>query len=768
MGTREATVGQRDEELETTGVRDGGGMSTEVSRPLELDTTAAGGLAERMVRAATGTPGDAFAATLRGAPAEPPVRSEPGEADEPEEPRQIDRFTVLRRLGAGGMGVVYAAFDEQLDRKVAIKVLRPEHVGDTQGRARMLREAQAMAQLSHPNVVHAYEVGEFAGEVFIAMEFVRGRSLKEWLVEPRTFEEIIEVFVQAGHGLAAAHRQGLVHRDFKPENVLIDGDGHARVLDFGLARASRVRVDAGSSLVQKIDHRGSVLAADLTLDGMLVGTPAYMSPEQFENLPTDWRSDQFSFCVALYGAVYGQPPFAGETLIALQTAVCEGALQRPPPGTKAPPWLFAVLETGLAVDPEQRHPSMDTLLAALEPERAGGRRWLWPAVTLGATIAAVLVTLLLVRPGDPTEEQLQAIARHAREAREAAAEMHWVYPPPEDRKDTAYHRVTLLEAFDGPPRAQASAAADELRSECAASLVALGDRNWDDPATRPFARDFYAQALLFSPLDGEASSRAGVTVGQLADLQQRAASGEFFADELVAAEPLRILAEPDPVRARTRALAFADSPEHGAALGLHVDTVLRKAGVVPAPAPEPEPPVVAEAPVVVAEPEPPPVVAEPPVTPPPGPTKQPRTTPTKQVSPPTPPPPEPPATEDPVDTEGSNKLADEGSAALRSGEHDRAEKLFKQALNLWPDNAVALMGLSDIAYDDGRYPAAIKHGEAAVRQAPRNTEYLLRLGDAYVKALMYDRARERYQRAAELGHPRAGDRLKRVEAELGK
>jgi hypothetical protein len=137
---------------------------------------------------------------------------------QPGKPGQINRFAVLRLLGAGGMGVVYAAYDEELDRRVAIKVLRDDRGSGSEGRSRMLREAQAMAKLSHANVVQVYEVGEFAGQIFMAMEFVKGKTLHEWLAEEHSWEEILAVFVQAGHGLAAAHRQGIVHRDFKPKS----------------------------------------------------------------------------------------------------------------------------------------------------------------------------------------------------------------------------------------------------------------------------------------------------------------------------------------------------------------------------------------------------------------------------------------------------------------------------------------------------------------------------------------------------------------------
>jgi serine/threonine protein kinase len=182
------------------------------------------------------------------------------------DPRRIHRFAVLRQLGAGGMGVVYAAYDEELDRRVAIKVVREDMVA-SQGRSRMLREAQAMAKVSHPNVVQVYEVGEFAGQVFVAMEFVKGITLADWLTaEERAWEEILEMYLQAGRGLAAAHHQGLVHRDFKPDNVLVGADGRARVLDFG-PRARRGPSRAGDRLRAAARHPALLGAVDRPDDG---------------------------------------------------------------------------------------------------------------------------------------------------------------------------------------------------------------------------------------------------------------------------------------------------------------------------------------------------------------------------------------------------------------------------------------------------------------------------------------------------------------------
>src|SRR5688572_9102741 len=221
-------------------------------------------------------------------------------------------FRIERRLGEGAMGVVYAALDLSLDRRIALKVHR-QHRGDELRRSRMWREAKAMARLSHPNIVAVHEVGLHAGCVFIAMELVDGGSIRDWQRSSHSWREVLAVYLQAAMGLAAAHRVGLVHRDFKPDNVLIDGEGRVRVSDFGLARAAHesIELPPAASSAESDSFEGSVsLDERLTQTGAAVGTPAYMSPEQLSGLPLDHRTDQFAFCVALYEALYGERPFA--------------------------------------------------------------------------------------------------------------------------------------------------------------------------------------------------------------------------------------------------------------------------------------------------------------------------------------------------------------------------------------------------------------------------------------------------------------------------
>jgi tetratricopeptide (TPR) repeat protein len=306
------------------------------------------------------------------------VASEPQAAAAPQAARgaQIGRFVVLGTLGAGGMGTVYSAYDPKLDRKVAIKVLNAEAASED-AQTRLLREAQAMAKIRHPNVIVVHEVGTVGDQVYVAMEFADGGTLRAWLATKHTQREILDVFVQAGRGLAAAHAAGLVHRDFKPDNVLLSSDGAVRVTDFGLVGmlsspatttpAASTRYDA------PVDTGPTPLTADLTQTGAVMGTPRYMAPEQFRGITATERTDQFAFCVALYEALYGERPFAGTSYAELCANVVTGAMQPPPKGAHVPGRLRRVLLRGLSIDPAARFPSMSELLAVLARDPAKQR-----------------------------------------------------------------------------------------------------------------------------------------------------------------------------------------------------------------------------------------------------------------------------------------------------------------------------------------------------------------------------------------------------------
>jgi eukaryotic-like serine/threonine-protein kinase len=327
--------------------------------------------------------------------------------------RRIEQFVLLERLGAGGMGVVYAAFDDKLERKVAIKLVATDR-GDDQAQQRLLREAQAQARLSHPNVVTIYEVGTLPeGGLFIAMELVKGETLRIWQdampvdrarsagEDRRSWQDIVAMYVAAGEGLAAAHRAGIIHRDVKPDNILVGDDGRVRVADFGLAFEAPTEVAAGVAVtagaagaeVRSADPPGATpapRAEGLTAAGAVAGSLGYIAPELFAGATAGARTDQFSFCVALYEALHGERPFA-DYVFALGD---QPAPRRTEPSASYPRWLWDVMMRGLALAPGERFASMDALLIELTRSRTRTRRRvaagaLVGVLAIGATAAAL-------------------------------------------------------------------------------------------------------------------------------------------------------------------------------------------------------------------------------------------------------------------------------------------------------------------------------------------------------------------------------------------
>lgn len=314
---------------------------------------------------------------------------------EVEVPR-IDRYVLGDRIGQGGAGVVYLARDPELDRDVAIKLLRWDNGTESAGpmRQRMLREGRAIARISHPNVVAVHDVGPLpdeeagGGGLFIVMEFVPGQDGRRWRADHRpSWREELRVHLEAGKGLVAAHGAGVVHRDFKPSNILVGDDGRVCVVDFGLARDAESPTD--SVVGDALPPVGPGSSDRLTETGRVNGTPRYMAPEQHRGAPVDGRTDQYAFCVSLYEGLYGRLPFdvdgEGRTILAAKEA---GPLE-PAPDSDVPPRVRAAVLRGLAPDPTRRFPDMATLLDALRvsgPART--RPWRWAAVGV-ATIAAV-------------------------------------------------------------------------------------------------------------------------------------------------------------------------------------------------------------------------------------------------------------------------------------------------------------------------------------------------------------------------------------------
>ncbi len=323
------------------------------------------------------------ATDLSGGRLEPPALLAPGD--------HIDRYEIREVLGSGGMGVVYRAHDPDLDRDVAIKLLRTPASGssdskDTASEQRLLREARAMAKLVHPNLVTVFDVGTSEGRVFVAMEYIAGQTLKQWIKsQDLPWRVRLDAVLAAGRGVAKAHSVDVVHRDLKPDNIMVSDEGVAMVADFGLARS------AGDE-DPVVDHARprDPLLVQLTSTGALLGTPAYMSPEQFLGQSADSRSDQFSFAVVAYWALWGKRPFAGEEVDDLASAVMLGRVGSPPANSDVPAAILPVLSRALRTRAEDRFPSMNELLAALERAASSSRRRLWVGVAALAAVAVLV------------------------------------------------------------------------------------------------------------------------------------------------------------------------------------------------------------------------------------------------------------------------------------------------------------------------------------------------------------------------------------------
>jgi serine/threonine protein kinase/tetratricopeptide (TPR) repeat protein len=305
--------------------------------------------------------------------------------------RKLGRHIILGVIGRGATGVVYSAYDPELDRRVALKLLRPG-VDHAVLRERLLREGQAMARLSHPNVVTVYDVGVVDDDVFLAMEYIEGQTLGAWLrAEARPWQAIVAAFLDAARGLAAAHRAGLVHRDFKPDNALVGKDGRVRVTDFGLARrGGRLQVSSSSASLP------AARSLSLTQTGAVLGTPAYMSPEQLRGEEAGVPSDIFSLCAALWQALYGSHPFPTESFAQLREAVLHGGVREPSHPGAVPGHVRRALLRGLRPSQQERFSSMDELVAALSNDPVARRkRAALVAVPIFIAVAAVGSAVLI-------------------------------------------------------------------------------------------------------------------------------------------------------------------------------------------------------------------------------------------------------------------------------------------------------------------------------------------------------------------------------------
>jgi tetratricopeptide (TPR) repeat protein len=538
--------------------------------------------------------------------------------------------------------------------------------------------------------------------------------------------------------LLAAHRQGLVHRDFKPGNVLVDREGRAHVLDFGLARAAE---DDSDWSVQGHTPK-SLLGMELTATGHVLGTPAYMAPEQF-NGRADGRSDQWSFCVTAYEAFYGARPFQGQDADEMHRVVCEGRIPPPPPQSSVPGWLFKALCRGLSVDPTARFGSIDELLHAMQRDRRSRRiQWMAVAGALGLSAVTAGATAYVLRP-QPTAEDRTSLDEIEAQARAAAAEGRFVYPSPDaPNAPTALLAVTQLERLDGPISTEARERADALRAEFAANLAELGDQYWEKPGGMGFASDFYAAALVFDPEQPTARERSTLTPGELSVLRKRAAEGDFSDAELIGAEPLAVLADPDPSE-RTKKLArlYKKKKTPAASTSLHLERLLgedapvfmhRSGGAESESESESEVVEVIEPEVGSGRPGGGAVVKG------------------RQR-----------------DRAAAMEEVKAARAALRRGDDAAAEQAFHRALGKDSSTVAALAGLSNIYFERGSFQKALSYGKKAVALSPKNASYRMQLGDVLFKVHRYDDARREYEEAKKLGHGGAAKALKRLATRVG-
>jgi serine/threonine protein kinase len=358
-----------------------------------------------------------------------------------------ERYRVGAQIGRGGMGIVYRAWDEKLARELAIKVL---HSADPSAHDRMNREAQTLARLSHPNIVTVFDVAVHAGQLCMVMELATGTSLRAWLATRPPRAAVLGVLSKAAEGLSAAHRAGLIHRDFKPENVMVGADGQVKICDFGLAQGDVVGASAGAA--PSVPVPDDLPLRRLTRTGKLVGTPAYMAPEQFAGRDASERSDQFAFAVCAWEALFDAHPFGAETLGGLRRNFDRGP--RGAPGGRLDPTRRAI-ERALALRPEDRHESMVHLLAAMHPAEHRGR---WRRSVAFVVAAVVLVGGLIVAAASRTTHAPVTSDGQGRQAHDdAPARSSFVAAP------SASGQVVSVEPSP-PPATSARAAASVPRA----------------------------------------------------------------------------------------------------------------------------------------------------------------------------------------------------------------------------------------------------------------------------------------------------------------
>ena len=648
------------------------------------------------------------------------------------------RYQIVRFIGDGGMGAVYEAQHLDLERRVALKILLPE-LSRSPAAARLFRrEARTASKVGSDHIVQLYDFGELPdGRLMFTMELLSGPTLGAEIRQngPLPAARTIGILRQLCKGLAAAHAAGIVHRDIKPENI---------VLSVSKGRADRVKIlDFGIAAIVSDDKAAAPLDA---------GTPHVLAPELISGVDFDGRADIYSLGCTAYHMLTGQPPFHARGPNAVDEILDAHLLKAPPPLRSVRPDVPAALERVvlrcLEKAPAARYPSMHRLEAALcesqiecklyttwddlplpdvDPElrdrllrqmpdpteallRPRRARWLWPMLTAVAVACGVIGTYAWLHSRTPAQQATDTeVDTLVAEARAAAARTDYVYPPADDgAAPTAYAKVRELEALAS---AEATSQARALRQEFAATLVRLGDDYWNRDGGKPFAIDYYRQALVFDREHPLAIERASLAPEELAELERRAAERDFTQEEIAAAASLVELADSDEEQRQGR-----------------IEAVRRKRGFSrKETATTPSAPA-AEAPEAAA------------------------------------PTPTPPADET---TRSAQKIAESGKRLLDSGKHDEARLFFERALTFDSHNATALGGLTKLAVSRNALTEALRWAERLVAASPKKARHHLELGDIRFELKKYEAARVAYTRAQELGASEAASRLKKVEAKIG-
>ncbi len=705
--------------------------------------------------------------------------------------RQIPgtRYRLIRWLGEGGMGVVYEAEHIDIERRVAMKILRLD-LSLSPDIARVFRdEARAANKVGSRNIVEIYDFGEISdGRLFFCMELISGSDLTTRTEEGIAPGELIGLLRQVCKALCAAHAVGIVHRDIKPENILLIDDesgrpGMVKIVDFGVA---------------------AILGGEGG-GGPIAGTPHYMAPEQIRGDAFDGRLDMYSVGCMAYELLASKPPFDGDTIELILLA----QLDDPPPPLadtcpkrQVPPALEAVILRCLAKEPADRYASMDELEAALceaqiaadlhsawddlplpdvDPERRAylssnmlvadeaprRRRWIWPLAAGLVALLSVGVTMAIMSD-EPSAEVSSAVDHLTEEARKAAVAHRRVVS--EGSLVSAYQRVRELEGLNSP---LASARAGDLRREFASALVDLGDTLWPVEGAQPMAAIYYQWATHFEPNNRLARERSLLSDTELALARKRAEDDSFLDAERMLAKIARAaISDDDDEKQALLTEVFTDKKQGSILQRALLADAVRTAKIVDDDAMD-------QITAALGMP-----------TGKSGDRKDKGSHEGEETG---------PADSDTADNNADNNaannnadnnadnelepggapshaerdlaksasLASRGKAALRKGDRDRAETFFHQALGHNSRNTAALAGLSDISFDRTDYQKALVFAERAVKIAPANKGLRIRLGDANFALLRYNDALVHYERAAKLGESRAFDRIAKVEAKLG-